>query len=90
MSKNDSGFLIGYLSPCRILTLGFTAIYKIIPNTSVSFYQVVARGASCAFTFKIVIVFVLWIFYSARILLLCKKMGSTPIGGGMLPFNSCL
>jgi membrane protein len=46
-------FLIGYLFPYLILTLGFTAVYKIIPNTLVSFPHALAGGASCAFLFEV-------------------------------------
>ncbi|MGD0626048.1 MAG: YihY/virulence factor BrkB family protein [Thermodesulfobacteriota bacterium] len=54
------GFLIGYLFPYLILTLGFTAIYKIIPNTRVSFYQALAGGAICAFLFEVANHFFAW------------------------------
>jgi membrane protein len=47
------GFLIGYLFPYLILTLGFTSLYKIIPNTPVPFYHALAGGASCAFLFEL-------------------------------------
>jgi membrane protein len=46
-------FLIGYLFPYLILTLGFTAVYKIIPNTPVSFPHALAGGASCALLFEV-------------------------------------
>lgn len=45
-------FLVGYHFPYLILTLGFTAVYKIIPNTPVSFHHALAGGASCAFLFE--------------------------------------
>lgn len=53
-------FMIGYLSPFLILTLGFTAIYKIIPNTFVSFRHALAGGASCAFLFELAKHFFAW------------------------------
>ncbi len=46
-------FLTGYHFPYLVLTLGFTAVYKIIPNTPVSFHQALAGGASCAFLFEV-------------------------------------
>ena len=46
-------FLTGYHFPYLVLTLGFTAVYKIIPNTSVSFHHALAGGASCAFLFEV-------------------------------------
>jgi membrane protein len=46
-------FLIGYLFPYFFLTLGFTAVYKIIPNTFISFHHALAGGASCAFLFEV-------------------------------------
>ncbi len=54
------GFLIGYLFPYLILTLGFTAIYKIIPNTPVSLHHALAGGASCAFLFEVAKHFFVW------------------------------
>jgi membrane protein len=45
-------FLTGYHIPYLILTLGFTTVYKIIPNTPVSFHHALAGGASCAFLFE--------------------------------------
>jgi len=53
-------FLIGYLLPYLVLALAFTAIYKIIPNTSISFRHAVAGGASCAFLFEVVKHFFTW------------------------------
>ena len=53
-------FLIGYLFPYLILTLGFAAVYKIIPNTSVSFPHALAGGASCAFLFEVAKHFFAW------------------------------
>jgi len=91
-------FLIGYHFPYLILTLGFTAVYKFIPNTPVSFHHALAGGASCAFLFEVakhffawyiknyggygmiygaleaMIIFVLWTFYSACILLFCAEV----------------
>ena len=55
-------FLIGYLFPYLILTLGFTAVYKIIPNTPVSFHHALAGGASCAFLFEVAKHFFAWYF----------------------------
>ncbi len=46
-------FLIGYLFPYLILALGFTLIYKIIPNTPISFHHALAGGASCALLFEV-------------------------------------
>jgi membrane protein len=46
-------FLTGYHFPYLVLSLGFTAVYKIIPNTSVSFHHALAGGASCAFLFEV-------------------------------------
>jgi membrane protein len=46
-------FLTGYHFPYMVLTLGFTAIYKIIPNTPVSSHHALAGGASCAFLFEV-------------------------------------
>jgi len=53
-------FLIGYLFPYLILTLGFTAVYKIIPNTPVSFPHALAGGASCSFLFEVAKHFFAW------------------------------
>ncbi len=55
-------FLIGYLFPYLILTLGFTAVYKIVPNTPVSFHHALAGGASCAFLFEAAKHFFAWYF----------------------------
>ena len=55
-------FLIGYLFPYLILTLGFTAVYKIIPNTPVSFHHALAGGASCALLFEVAKHFFTWYF----------------------------
>jgi len=57
---SDSGFLIGNLFPYLILTLGFTAIYKIVPNTPVSLQQALAGGAICAFLFEVAKHFFAW------------------------------
>ena len=46
-------FVLGYLLPYLVLTLAFTAIYKIIPNTPIAFRHALAGGASCAFLFEI-------------------------------------
>ncbi len=53
-------FLIGYLFPYLILTFAFTAIYKIIPNTIISFHHALAGGASCAFLFEVAKHFFAW------------------------------
>ncbi|MBP1711869.1 MAG: ribonuclease [Deltaproteobacteria bacterium] len=91
-------FLTGYHFPYLVLTLGFTVVYKIIPNTPVSFHHALAGGASCAFLFEVakhsfawyfkdygrygatcgpldaMIILVLWIFFSACILLFCAEL----------------
>ena len=46
-------FLTGYHFPYLVLTLGFTALYKIVPNTFISFHQALAGGAGCAFLFEV-------------------------------------
>lgn len=53
-------FLIGYLFPYFVLTLGFTAIYKIVPNTFVSLRHALAGGASCALLFEVAKHFFTW------------------------------
>lgn len=53
-------FLVGYHFPYLILTLGFTAVYKIIPNTPVSFHHALAGGTSCAFLFEMAKHFFAW------------------------------
>ncbi len=53
-------FLIGYLFPYLILTLAFTAIYKIIPNIPISFHHALAGGASCALLFEVAKHFFTW------------------------------
>jgi len=55
-------FLIGYLFPYLILSLGFTAVYKVIPNTPVSFHHALAGGAGCAFLFEMAKHFFAWYF----------------------------
>ena len=55
-------FLIGYPFPYLILTLVFTAVYKIIPNTPVSFHHALAGGASCALLFEVAKHFFAWYF----------------------------
>jgi membrane protein len=59
-------FLIGYHLPYLILTLGFTAVYKIIPNTPVSFHHALAGGASCAFLFEVAKHSFAWYFSGYR------------------------
>lgn len=93
-------FLLGYLFPYLILTLSFTAIYKFIPPTAISFRHALVGGASCALLFEIVkhlftwyvghsspysvvygsletmIILVVWVFYSAGVLLFCAELVS--------------
>jgi membrane protein len=54
------GFLVGYLFPYLVLALAFTAVYRIIPNTSVSLRHAVAGGVSCAFLFELAKHFFTW------------------------------
>ena len=54
------GFLVGYLLPYLVLALAFTAVYRIIPNTSVTFRHAVAGGVSCAFLFEVAKHFFTW------------------------------
>ncbi|MGD0624903.1 MAG: YihY/virulence factor BrkB family protein [Thermodesulfobacteriota bacterium] len=53
-------FFVGYLLPYLVLALAFTAIYKIIPNTSISVRHALAGGASCSFLFEMVKHFFTW------------------------------
>jgi len=53
-------FLLGYVLPYLVLALAFTAIYKIIPHTSISFRHAFAGGASCAFLFEVAKHFFTW------------------------------
>lgn len=53
-------FLVGYLIPYLILAAAFTAIYKVIPNTSISLRHALAGGASCAFLFEALKHFFAW------------------------------
>lgn len=53
-------FLIGYLFPYLVLAVAFTAVYKIIPNTSVALRHAMAGGASCAFLFEVAKHFFAW------------------------------
>jgi membrane protein len=55
-------FLTGYHFPYLVLTLGFTIVYKIIPNTPVSFHHALAGGAGCAFLFEVAKYFFAWYF----------------------------
>jgi membrane protein len=55
-------FLVGYVFPYLILAAAFTAIYKIIPNTSISFRHALAGGSSCAFLFEMAKHFLTWYF----------------------------
>ena len=59
-------FLVGYLLPYLILAAAFTAIYKIIPNTSISFHHALAGGSSCAFLFEMAKHFLTWYFPRAQ------------------------
>jgi membrane protein len=52
--------LISYIFPYLVLTLGFTAIYKIVPNTFISFRHALVGGASCAFLFELAKHFFTW------------------------------
>jgi membrane protein len=45
-------FLVGYLFPYLVLAVAFTAVYKVIPNTPISFRHALAGGTSCAFLFE--------------------------------------
>jgi membrane protein len=54
------GFLVGYLLPYLVLALAFTAVYQIIPNTSINFRHAVAGGTSCAFLFELAKHFFTW------------------------------
>lgn len=98
--SNFLEFLVGYLLPYLVLAISFTAIYKIIPPTKISFRHALAGGASCAFLFEIVkhfftwyvkrsspysivygsletiIILVVWVFYSAAVLLFCAELVS--------------
>lgn len=60
MESDLSEFLVGYLLPYLVLALGFTAIYKIIPNTTTSFRHALAGGTSCAFLFEVAKHFFTW------------------------------
>ena len=53
-------FLVGYLFPYLILTVGFTAIYKIIPNLKVAFQHALVGGASAALLFEVAKHFFAW------------------------------
>jgi membrane protein len=53
-------FLVGYLFPYLVLALAFTAVYQVIPNTSISFRHAVAGGTSCAFLFELAKHFFAW------------------------------
>ena len=45
-------FLVAYLLPYLILASGFTAVYKLVPNTHVALRHALAGGASCALLFE--------------------------------------
>jgi len=53
-------FLVGYLFPYLVLTIAFTSVYKIIPNTSIAFRPPLAGGMSCAFLFEVAKHFFTW------------------------------
>ncbi len=53
-------FFLGYVLPFSVLVVAFTAIYKVIPNTSISFRHALAGGASCAFLFEMAKHFFTW------------------------------
>jgi membrane protein len=53
-------FFLGYLLPFSVLVAAFTAIYRVIPNTSISFRHALAGGASCAFLFEMAKHFFAW------------------------------
>ena len=59
-------FLVGYVFPYLILAAAFTTIYKIIPNTSISFRHALAGGSSCAFLFEAAIHFLTWYFQRSQ------------------------
>jgi membrane protein len=59
-------FLVGYVFPYLILGAAFTAVYKIIPNTSISFRHALAGGTSCAFLFEAAIHFLTWYFQRSQ------------------------
>ena len=45
-------FLVAYLLPYLVLAAGFTAVYKLVPNTAVALRHAIAGGASCALLFE--------------------------------------
>ncbi len=53
-------FLVGYLFPYLTLAVAFTAVYRIIPNTPVSWRHAAAGGFSCAFLFEVAKHFFTW------------------------------
>lgn len=59
-------FIVGYAFPYLILALAFTAIYKIIPNISISFRHSLVGGASCAFLFELAKHFFTWYLTSSK------------------------
>jgi membrane protein len=54
------GFLVGYLFPYLVLALAFTAVYRVIPHTSISLRHAAAGGMSCAFLFEMAKHFFTW------------------------------
>ena len=53
-------FLLGYVIPYLVEALAFTAVYKVIPNTSISFRHASTGGAICAFLFEVAKHFFTW------------------------------
>ena len=45
-------FLVAYLFPYLVLAAGFTAVYKLVPNTVIALRHALAGGASCALLFE--------------------------------------
>ena len=45
-------FIVAYLLPYLVLASGFTAVYKLVPNTAVALRHALAGGASCALLFE--------------------------------------
>jgi membrane protein len=45
-------FLAGYFFPYLVLALAFTAVYKVVPNISITLRHGMAGGASCALLFE--------------------------------------
>jgi membrane protein len=45
-------FFMAYLLPYLVLTSGFTAVYRLVPNTKIALRHALAGGASCALLFE--------------------------------------